>query len=93
MTFPVWEFSLEPSDTLTYTAFQEKMERVCRILGPGSDFEKDTYEQGYSVPATYEEAWKPTMIFYTKTGSQEATQGSLEIIWGLLLESYLYFWQ
>ena len=66
MTFPVWEFSLEPSDTLTYTAFQEKMERVCRILGPGSDFEKDTYEQGYSVPATYEEAMEAYHDFLYK---------------------------
>lgn len=47
---------LEPSDTLSYDEFQEKMERICQILGPGSDFEKSSYEQGYSVPATYEEA-------------------------------------
>ena len=47
---------LEPSDTLSYDEFQEKMERICQILGPGSDFEKSSYEQGYPVPATYEEA-------------------------------------
>ena len=40
----------------TYEEFGEAMEEICRIVGKGSDYEKDNYENRIEVPMTYEQA-------------------------------------
>lgn len=49
-------YTVEPKADLSYDLFGQKMERVCEIVGSGSDFEKDKYESGVDVPMTYEDA-------------------------------------
>jgi len=41
---------------LTYAEFEEAMEEVCDLVGKGSSYEKEKYENGISVPMTYEQA-------------------------------------
>lgn len=50
------EIAIKPLSSLTYEEFQKQMEKVCQILGPGSDYEYQSYSQGVAVPATYEQA-------------------------------------
>lgn len=50
------EIAIKPLSSLTYEEFQKQMEKVCQILGSGSDYEYQSYSQGVEVPATYEQA-------------------------------------
>ena len=66
MTFPVWEFSPGAFGYLNLPAFQEMMERVCRILGPGSDLKKILMNRDILFLATYEEAMEAYHDFLYK---------------------------
>lgn len=41
---------------LTYEAFQKEMEAVCKLVGKGSSYEKEKYENASYIPRTYEQA-------------------------------------
>lgn len=43
-------------DGFTYTAFETAMEDICRLVGRGSSYEKERYENSVYVPMTYEQA-------------------------------------
>ena len=49
-------YKIETEEGFTYEEFSQEMKKVCAIIGNGSDFEKDKFEQGVSVASTYEEA-------------------------------------
>lgn len=49
-------YTIKPAEGFTYEDFLKEMKRVCAIIGNGSDFEKEKFEQGVSVGSTYEDA-------------------------------------
>lgn len=49
-------YMVEPKESLTYEQFEKQMKRVVSIIGKGSDFDKEKYENGAKEPKTYEEA-------------------------------------
>jgi len=51
-------YQVKPREDLTYADFQKNMERVTKIIGKGSYYEKESYESGATVPMSYEEALK-----------------------------------
>lgn len=59
-------FFLKPVQGLSYQEFQKQMEKVCKILGPGSEYEEEVYSKGVSVPATYEQALEDYENFIEK---------------------------
>ena len=52
----VANYKVSVKEGLTYEEFGEAMEEICRIVGRGSDYEKDHYENRIRVPMTYEQA-------------------------------------
>lgn len=50
------EDRIEVKKDISYDAFCEKMERVCKIIGKGSSYEKKRLDYGVDVPSTYEKA-------------------------------------
>lgn len=49
-------YVVEPKESLTYQQFQKQMKRVVSVIGKGSDFDKEKYENSAREPKTYEEA-------------------------------------
>ena len=49
-------FVLEPKEGLTYDAFLKEMQKVCKILGPGSGFTEEGIRQNAMAEKTYEDA-------------------------------------
>ncbi len=50
------EDRIEVKKDISYDTFCEKMERVCKIIGKGSSYEKKRLDYGVDVPSTYEKA-------------------------------------
>lgn len=50
------QFLLEPESGLSYQKFLKRMDRVCDILGPGSDYTKERIPYNAVVERTYEDA-------------------------------------
>lgn len=49
-------YTVKPKESLTYEQFEKQMKRVVSIIGKGSDFEPEKYENSAKEPKTYEEA-------------------------------------
>ncbi len=49
-------YSVLPKEELEYQEFCEAMEKVCKIVGAGSAYKKESLEAGVGVPMTYEQA-------------------------------------
>lgn len=52
------EDRIEVKKDISYDTFCEKMERVCKIIGKGSSYEKKRLDYGVDVPSDYETALK-----------------------------------
>ena len=50
------EDRIEVKKDISYDTFCEKMERVCKIIGKGSSYERKRLDYGVDVPSTYEKA-------------------------------------
>lgn len=50
------EDRIEVKKDISYDTFCEKMERVCKIIGKGSSYEKKRLDYRVDVPSTYEKA-------------------------------------
>jgi len=59
-------YSVVPREDLSYGQFCSKMEEVCKILGAGSSYRKESLAAGVSVPMTYEQAVKEYKDLCTK---------------------------
>nr|WP_317283723.1 ABC transporter permease [uncultured Sellimonas sp.] len=53
---PQSAFRIEPKEGLTYSEFQKEMEKICKVLGPGSSYEKKRLKTNGMVKRTYEDA-------------------------------------
>lgn len=49
-------YKVSVKEGFTYAEFEAAMEEICGIVGKGSSFEKEKYENSISVPMTYEQA-------------------------------------
>lgn len=49
-------YVLELQQNYIYEEFEKDMKKVCQIIGKGSSYEKEKYENGVEVAMTYEEA-------------------------------------
>ncbi len=49
-------YKVTVKEGFTYEEFGAAMEEVCRLVGKGSSYEKNTYENSIRVPMTYEQA-------------------------------------
>lgn len=49
-------YSVLPKEGLSYQVFCEAMEKVCKIIGAGSAYSKESLEAGVDVVMTYEQA-------------------------------------
>lgn len=49
-------YTVSVKEGFTYEEFGEAMEEICRLVGKGSSYEKKKYENGVTVPMTYEQA-------------------------------------
>jgi len=65
-------YAVELQKDYTYKDFEADMEKVCRIIGKGSSYEKEEYEKGVETAMTYEEAAKE----YDAVCSQDKITGA-----------------
>ena len=49
-------YSVAPAQNLSYDEFLRNMEEVCRVVGAGSSYQRESLQAGVSVPMTYEQA-------------------------------------
>lgn len=49
-------YTVSPKDEIGYHYFESEMEKVCQIVGSGSEYAKEKYEASVAVPMTYEDA-------------------------------------
>lgn len=61
-------YRVDAAQEVTYDYFAEEMEKVCDIVGAGSDYEKATYESSVSVPMTYEDAMEEYQAVVNEDG-------------------------
>lgn len=66
-------YSVVPGEDLSYGQFCGNMEKVCKILGAGSSYSKESLSAGVSVPMTYEQAVKEYKDLCTKDRLTGAT--------------------
>lgn len=65
-------YRVDPDTSLTYDKFKEQMEKICKIIGKGSSFEKESYSRGVDVPMSYEDALEEYNELIENDGITEA---------------------
>lgn len=67
------EYSIPPKEDLSYEAFCENMEKVCKMIGSGSSYRKERFDAGVGVPMSYEQAVEEYEALCTKDKITGAT--------------------
>lgn len=68
----ILECCTDVKEGLTYAEFEAAMEEVCDLVGKGSFYEKESYENRIRVPMTYEQAKEDFDALSTKDGLTRA---------------------